>query len=141
MKTGLLRKMTSHSNPGEFIKEAVRGSMLRIPRGRIRPRKKPVPGKMNPLEKNYADILEYRKLAGEIVTYRFEAMKFRLADKTFLTPDFMVTFEDRIEFHEVKGFWEEDARVKTKVVAEMFPEFGFVAVQHRKNTGWTYEEF
>ncbi len=97
-----------------------------------RPRPRPEPGKMNKTEAAYANLLELRKKAGAIKSWRFEPMKFRLADKTYYTPDFMVTFTDRIEFHEVKGFWEDDARVKIKVVAEMFPEFLFVAVKKDK---------
>lgn len=104
----------------------------------FRPRKRPAPGKMNNLEKSYQQLLEHRKLAGEIVAYRYEAIKFRLADKTFYTPDFMVTFEDRIEFHETKGFMREDANVKLKVVADLFPEFLFCLVTV-KNKEWHFE--
>jgi hypothetical protein len=77
---------------------------------------------------------------GEIQAYRFEPIKLRLADRTFYTPDFMVIRDDQIEFHEVKGFWEDDARVKIKVAAEMFPEFLFVAVMYKKRE-WTRETF
>jgi hypothetical protein len=108
---------------------------------RFRPRAKHnIPGKMNKLEKSYQDILEHRKLAGEIVRYRYEALKFKLAPNTFFTPDFMVTFEDRVEIHETKGFWEEDARIKIKMAAELFPEFVFMGVQYKKKI-WMFEEF
>ena len=95
---------------------------------------------MNKLEMKYEGQLELLKRAGEIVSYRYEPIKFRLADKTFYTPDFMVTYEDRIEFHETKGFWEEDARIKIKIVASLFPEFAFVAVQWKQKQ-WSYEIF
>jgi hypothetical protein len=95
---------------------------------------------MNKLETTYMNILERRKLAGEIVSYRYEAIKFRLAKNTFYTPDFMVVYEDRIEFHETKGFWEEDARIKIKMAAEMYPEFIFFGVQF-KSPRWIFEEF
>lgn len=48
-----------------------------------------------------------------------------------------------MEAHEVKGFWTDDARVKIKVAASLFP-FKFVAVkvQSQKNGGgWAIEEF
>lgn len=67
-------------------------------------------------------------------------MRLRLAEKTFYTPDFMVVFEDRIELHETKGYFEEDARVKIKVAAAMYPEFKFVAVYWKKKQ-WVFEEF
>lgn len=105
-----------------------------------RPRTRPEPGTMNKLETQYAQHLELRKRAGEIVDYRFERMRLKLAGNTFYTPDFMVTTLDRIEMHETKGFWEDDARVKIKVAADQFPEFLFVAVQWKQKT-WVFEEF
>jgi hypothetical protein len=107
---------------------------------KIRPRARPVPGAMNKTEQQYADYLQKRLLGGEIISYRFEALKLRLADKTFYTPDFIVTFSDQIECHEVKGFWRDDARVKIKVAAALFPEFAFMAVTKR-GKGWDYEPF
>lgn len=95
---------------------------------------------MNKTEAAYAARLEAMKAAGEISDYRFECVKLRLADKTFYTPDFMVLRPDgAFEMHEVKGFWEDDARVKIKVAAESFP-FKFVAVRRQKGA-WTFEEF
>jgi hypothetical protein len=95
---------------------------------------------MNKTEAIYAEYLELRKLAGEIQSYAFEAYKLRLAAKTFYTPDFAVLLaDDTLEFHEVKGHWEDDARVKIKVAAEIFPH-RFVAVQ-RKAGQWKFEEF
>lgn len=107
---------------------------------RIRPRKRPTPGTMNKTEQAYAQRLELLQRAGEIHRYAFEAIKFRLANRTFYTPDFMVVTDEQIEFHEVKGYWEDDARAKTKIVAEQYPEFAFIAVQKGKD-GWIVEEF
>ena len=77
--------------------------------------------------------------------YRFEAMKLRLADNTFYTPDFAVmTMDMHIEFHEVKGFWRDDAKVKIKVAAAQFPMFLFCAItkQAKKDGGgWEKELF
>ena len=105
-----------------------------------RPRTRPEPGTMNKLEAQYAQHLELRKIAGEIVDYRFERMKLKLAGNTFYTPDFMVITQHWIEMHETKGFWEDDARVKIKVAADQFPEFLFVAVQWKQKQ-WVFEEF
>jgi len=109
-------------------------------RRRIPPRTRPVPGAMNKTEAAYADYLQKRLMGGEIIAYRFEALKLRLADKTFYTPDFIVTYQHQIECHEVKGFWRDDARVKIKVAASLYPEFAFVAVRRVKG-GWEYEPF
>lgn len=97
-------------------------------------------GAMNKTEAGYAERLEARKQAGEVLGYWFEAVKLRLADKTFYTPDFLVLKADmELEIHEVKGFWEDDARVKIKVAAEQLP-FKFVAVT-KKAGHWSFEEF
>lgn len=107
-------------------------------RGRHRGQHKP--GEMNKLEQQYAELLEERKLAGEILEYRFEGVKLRLADRTFLTVDFFVLHADlEVEMHEVKGFWEDDARVKIKVAASMYP-FRFLGIT-RERGRWVYEEF
>lgn len=100
--------------------------------GKIRPRPKRIPGAMNPTEQKYADILEMRKRAGEILEYYYEGIKLKLADKTFYTPDFVVVTPDCVELHEVKGHWEDDARVKVKVAAERFWQFAFIAVIFKK---------
>lgn len=98
-------------------------------------------GAMNKAEAAYADTLEGRKQFGNVAWFRFEGVKLRLADNTFYTPDFAVMLETGlIELHEVKGFWTDDARVKIKVAADMYP-FRFVAVKARtKKDGGGWEE-
>ncbi len=102
------------------------------------------PGQMNRTESQYAQRLEILKQGGHIQWYASEAIKLRLADKTFYTPDFLVLASDGLlECHEVKGFWQDDARVKIKVAAEKFP-FRFVAVKKESKKdggGWTVEFF
>ena len=101
-------------------------------------------GEMNKTEAEYARDLEALKFANRIAWYRFEGMKFRLADNTFYTPDFMVMLADStIEAHEVKGFWSDDARVKIKVAASLYP-VKFIAIQKlpkKAGGGWKREEF
>lgn len=101
-------------------------------------------GQMNKTEKEYADRLSMQQQAGVVRWYRFEGLKLRLADNTFYTPDFAVLAEDGVmECHEVKGHWQDDARVKIKVAAEMYP-FRFLAVQKRPKKdggGWKVETF
>ena len=101
-------------------------------------------GEMNKTEQRYADHLETRKQAGEVAWYRFEGIKFRLADNTFYTPDFAVMLVNgELEAHEVKGHWQDDARVKVKVAADQYP-VRFIAVKAgraRDGGGWQAEEF
>lgn len=79
--------------------------------------------RMNKTEAEYARMLDAQKHAGTILWWRFEAIKIRLADNTFYTPDFLVlNHRMGLELHEVKGaFVMDDAKVKLKVAAEMFP--------------------
>ena len=101
-------------------------------------------GTMNKTEAAYASHLEARKQAGEVAWYKFEGLKFRLADNTFYTPDFAVMLAGgMVECHEVKGHWLDDARIKIKVAASMYP-FRFVAVMpvaKKHGGGWKFEEF
>jgi hypothetical protein len=101
-------------------------------------------GVMNKTEAAYdAHLLELER-AGEVLWRKFEAVKLRLADNTFYTPDFAVLTRSCVfELHEVKGFWQDDARVKIKVAASLYP-FRFIAVTARAKKhggGWAREEF
>ena len=103
-------------------------------------RGKTPPGKTNKTEARYGEYLEQLKRAGEILWYKFEGIKLRLADNTFYTPDFCVMAADGvIECHEVKGFWAPEGRVKIKVAADLYP-FRFLAVKARaKKAGGGWE--
>ena len=95
------------------------------------------PGKMNATEAKYALHLEGLKAQGVIVRYKFEKIKFILADRTTYTPDFYVLFPGHIEFHEIKGFLRDDANVKFKIVADLFPEFRWKMIRWKNKTvGW-----
>jgi hypothetical protein len=94
---------------------------------------------MNKLEADYAAELRLKLLAGEILWFEYEALKFKLAAATFYTPDFIVmTKEFFFEAHEVKGFWEDDARVKIKCASDKFP-VKFIAITRTKGQ-WKHEE-
>lgn len=97
---------------------------------------------MNGLERDYSGRLEARRLAGEIQTWRFEEVKFRLGRGAVYTPDFEVVLADgTLEYHEVKGRWMEAARVRIKVAASRFSDRRFVVVKRpRKNGPWEFEE-
>jgi len=101
-------------------------------------------GKMNQTEAAYAEHLRALQHAGEILWFRFEGIKLRLADNTFFTPDFAVMAADGVmEMREVKGFWQDDARAKIKIAADQYP-FRFIAVKakpKRDGGGWAVEEF
>jgi hypothetical protein len=95
---------------------------------------------MNKTEQAYSEHLEALRLAGELRAWRFEPLKFRIGRGCYYTPDFeVITAEGYLEYHEVKGWWRDDARVKIKAVASLFPDRRFIAVQKSK-AGWKVEE-
>jgi hypothetical protein len=112
------------------------------------------PGEMNPNEAAYNRYLTDLQAAGQIQWFKFEGYKFKLADNTTYTPDFAVMLNDgTLEFHDTKGrttkkraggkvetYWcMEDAKIKMKVVADIYPH-PFRAVWLSKDGSWKSEE-
>lgn len=101
-------------------------------------------GAMNKTEAAYGDHLEMLRRTGQVAWFKFEGVKLRLADNTFYTPDFAVMLTSgHLECHEVKGYWQDDARAKIKIAADLYP-FGFVAVKaktKKEGGGWAVEVF
>lgn len=114
-----------------------------------------IPGSMNRTEEAYAQLLGQRRLIGEITAFWFEGIKLRLADNTFYTPDFFVMLPSgELECHETKGtkettnfggrlvskpFVEDDAAVKIKLAATLYP-FRFFIAFNTKESGWVLKE-
>jgi hypothetical protein len=98
-------------------------------------------GQMNATEAEYAGTLAARQHLGEIAWHKFEGLKLRLADNTFYTPDFAVMLSNgQLQCHEVKGHWQDDARAKIKIAADLYP-FEFIAVRKRaKKDGGGFSE-
>ena len=90
------------------------------------------PNEMNGLERWYANILEMRRIAGELVWYKFDAISLRLAKGTHYRPDFLImTSGFELQVHETKGHWEDDALAKIKIASDMYP-FRFFAIKKIK---------
>jgi hypothetical protein len=90
---------------------------------------------MNKLETAYSE-----RLTAQGLPWFYERVTFKLADDTRYTPDFLVLMPDNtMHFHETKGFMRDDANVKIKVAASMFPFFGFTLVT-RKGGEWILKE-
>lgn len=102
-------------------------------------------GVMNKTEAAYDAHLWQKRHAGTVLWHKFEGVKLRLADNTFYTCDFAVLPDTGVlEMHEVKGgFWMEDAKVKIKVAASIYPfVFKSVKVLAKKHGGgWEIETF
>jgi hypothetical protein len=96
-------------------------------------------GERNKTEAAYEHFLELRRRAGEILWFKFGAIKLRLADNCFLTVDFAVmTADGYLEMHDIKPnphFIQDDAKVKMKSAGEGFPFRFFYVFPKRKSDG------
>jgi len=121
----------------------------RAARGWVPEEVKPVPELPGPLdvddryannwERQYGEVhLEQRRHLKEIRDWEYEAVKFRIAKKTYFTPDFMVIGLQWIEFHDVKGFLRDDAAVKIKACRELFPWFKWAYAKKEKGIWEVY---
>lgn len=103
-------------------------SKVQLPAAAPPPSKAPVDG-MNKLEKSFYD--RAREAFGEDV-YR-EPFKLRLAGRTWYTIDFLISCEGcRYDCYEIKGFMRDDAAVKLKVAADLYPCLNFSLVTRDK---------
>lgn len=111
---------------------------------------------MNKTEQRYRDHLQMMVAVGKVAGFMFEPMKLRLGPDwlSTYTPDFLVVYPDGLqEMVDVKGasksagatggaWWEEDARLKIKVAAGLYP-YRFVGVHEDASepSGWAREVF
>jgi hypothetical protein len=98
------------------------------------------------LERDFADVLVIAKSRTLITEWWHHPFRFRLAPTCYFQPDFLVDTQAN-EWHEpltlieVKGGWfRDDAKVKAKVAAELFPCFRWLIVYREKQHGWDVRE-
>ena len=81
-----------------------------------------VPPYKNKAEGLFGGLLDYRKRLGLILWWGYEAVTLKLGQDCRYTPDFAVmNANSEFVFYEVKGFRRDDAIVKLKTAASMFP--------------------
>lgn len=105
---------------------------------------KPRRGRLNKLEARFQrEFLQRKRDKGDLLWYDFEALKFRLADGAWYTPDFVSEdMHGSMVAWETKGFWREAARIRIKVAADKYPWIRFIAVTRDRRTGeWVFEHF
>ena len=94
-----------------------------------------VAGVKNKTEQAFEDMFLQQKPHG------YEEITLKLADDCRYTPDYWVLDEDDVlAFEEIKGFWRDDAKVKIRLAAKLFPQFRFRAWTY-KNKVWAREHF
>ena len=89
---------------------------------------------MNKLERHfYRRAQDGVRIGIDIAGVWREPITLRLAGRTRYTPDFLTRDHDGdLCFWETKGFMRDDAAIKLKVAAELYPFFGFVLVMRTK---------
>jgi hypothetical protein len=96
---------------------------------------------MNGTERARAIVLEARRRDGLIRDWRFESVTLKLAPDCRYTPDFWIVENDgSVTVEETKGHWRDDAKVKIRVAARLFPEFRFVALKLARGQ-WHQEDY
>ena len=101
-------------------------------------------GQMNKTEERFAQMLELERYAGRVKWWKFEGIKLMLAKNTSITVDFAVLPDTGIlTMIDVKGskaMVTDDARVKMKLAAELYPFVFKLAYPRAKGEGWDIEE-
>ncbi len=115
--------------------------------GKPPPLKKQPGDGMNKLERSFAQTLGEGILKPPYHRWAREPIKVRLAGRTWFTPDFAVwfpytadTISGRFTLIEVKGFMRDDASVKLKVAADLYPEWRWLLVRRAGRHGWGVRE-
>jgi hypothetical protein len=94
-------------------------------------------------EQRYAGTLAIWQRSGLIQRWRYEALRLTLAPRTTLTVDFYLLLASGTQvLDEVKGSWaREDAIVKLKTAAALYPEYRFRLVRwDATSQRWTHRE-
>ncbi len=86
---------------------------------------------VNKTEQAFEDVLQAAQLLYEIVGYERCKEPLKLAGNTTYLPDYKVAELERCEmtYVEIKGYMRDDAAVKIKVAAMLFPHFRFLLVR------------
>jgi hypothetical protein len=107
----------------------------------VKARVRIVRGGMNKTEARYARELELWQKTGDVLWWAFEGLTLKLAADTRYTPDFVCVMADgSVRATEIKGFWRDDAKVKIKLAATLFPWIQFEALQVYQG-GWKRQSF
>lgn len=103
-------------------------------------------GEPNKGEAAFARVLEFEKQQGRVLWFGFEKIKLRIGKKCWLTIDYFVFFSDgTVEAIDVKGrkgdgyYCREDAKVKLRAAASLFPIFRVAVVWPQKGGSWGKE--
>lgn len=89
---------------------------------------------MNKTEQAFFEYLQHN--IGRTFSVMAQCVTLRLANGVRYCPDFIVKGDNFAHAYEVKGFMRDDAAVKLKVAASLYPWIKFHLVTKRKCGGW-----
>lgn len=93
--------------------------------------------KLNKLETMFLEVLQNRNPEAKI---HCQSVTLVLGNGVRYTPDFVAKIDGTMNAWETKGFMRDDAAVKIKVAAGMFPEITFwLVTRDRKEQAWRIE--
>ena len=94
------------------------------------------------LERRFAEeYLEIRKMTGESLDWKHEAIRFKLGTGAWYKPDFYEIQLDReMWILETKGYWRDAAKIRIKVAASSHPFRFFVVTWDGKAKHWNIEK-
>lgn len=88
-------------------------------------------------ERQYAEQLTLKRVAGLIRAWWYEPMRLKLANDAWFKVDFIVWENDAsLSAIEVKGHQRESAVVRWKVARSLYPFLAFKMVSKGKDGGW-----
>lgn len=102
--------------------------------GRVRTRK------VDAAIEAYGELLATLRLRGDVLWFRANPIKLRLADETYYGPNFAVMVASgHLEMHHVVDAAKNESLTTVKIAAEQFP-FRFVAVHRDDSCEWKFQE-
>lgn len=124
---------------GMSLEDAIRIEERKVTPIPVRPKRtRPTDGFDSKLERDFAEVLKSAEHDGRIMQWWHHPCGFKLAANCYFHPDFLVapTHSERLTFIEVKGWFREDAKIKTRIVAPMYSCFRWLLVTREGRHGW-----
>ena len=90
------------------------------------------------LNKTEAAFLEHLRATHPGAQIHSQAITLKLGNGVRYTPDFVIP--PHVAAYECKGFMRDDAAVKVKVAASLYPWITFFLVSKRKGGGWDIQQ-